>query len=85
MAALIVGEQALREQTLFGDDLLRIISDVIGNGDDAEMSIQEVAKMVLSEMKRAGMFAIKPAPHRKMLAGGGEHKCVVREVFTHPP
>lgn len=80
LASLVVGSSALKEQTLFGEDLLRLISDVLGgDDDDAEMTLSELMDMVREDMLGARVCPVRAAPSRKLLGGGAVHKCVVRE------
>jgi hypothetical protein len=77
LASLVVGASALKEQTLFGEDLLGLISDVLGG--DAEMTLFDLMDMVREDMLSARVCPVRAAPSRKLLGGGAVHKCVVRE------
>lgn len=79
LASLVLGGDDLRSSTLFGDWMLRHVEDVIGVGDDAEITLEELAEVARATMGRFKLCPVRPVPRRSMIGGGQLPRVSVRE------
>lgn len=80
LVTLALGEARLRSSTLYGDWMMRHVGRVVGVGQDAEMTAEELAVDAREAMGRFRLCPVRSVRRSSALGGAPLPRIVVREA-----